>query len=173
MQVLASDDDHPLPPTLPLPPPLTNAAVQRILHPQQLLLTLAPTKIQALPKTGVQPPSPSTIQNNEPKPSPVFDMTDSDVDPEPFTKSPCVTDSMHPSFLQKSTMGKAWQAQNNQKFGKDNLLQAYTTKPIFCHILLPLLELGFLAYKEMRCLFTTLPPAKRLWHEYQQVKDLD
>jgi hypothetical protein len=65
-------------------------------------------------------------------------MPDFDVDCEPSTKRARVTDSMHPSYLQKSAIGKAWQAQKDQKFGKDNLLQAYTTEPVFCHILLPL-----------------------------------
>jgi hypothetical protein len=45
---------------------------------------------------------------------------------------------MNPQFFAKSTMGKAWEAQKHQPFGKDNLLQAYTTQPVFFHILLPL-----------------------------------
>jgi hypothetical protein len=34
---------------------------------------------------------------------------------------------MHPRYLEKSALAKAWDAQKQQKFGKDNLLQSYTT----------------------------------------------
>jgi hypothetical protein len=40
---------------------------------------------------------------------------------------------MHPRYLEKSALAKAWDAQKQQKFGKDNLLQSYTTEPVFCY----------------------------------------
>jgi hypothetical protein len=155
---------------------MTIAAVRRILQPQQPVPALTPAnKIQAWPKTGVKSLSQFTTQQNteELDPSPAFDMPSLDVDSEPTTKRPRVTDSMHPRYLQQSAIGKAWQAQKNQKFGKDNLLQVYTTEPVIFHILLPLFKLGFLTQKQMRRLFVALPPAKRLWMEYQRVKDID
>jgi hypothetical protein len=88
------------------------------------------------------------------------------VDCTPTKKSPCFTDSMHPRYLEKSALAKAWEAQKKQKFGKDNLLQSYTTKPVFCHEWLFLFKLGFLVCHNLRHLFRALPPSKHLWGEY-------
>jgi hypothetical protein len=38
---------------------------------------------------------------------------------------------MNPQFFTKSAMGKAWEAQKHQSFGKDNLVQVYTTQFFF------------------------------------------
>jgi hypothetical protein len=65
-----------------------------------------------------------------------------DVDFLPAETSPRLTDSMHPRYLEKSALAKAWDAQKQQKFGKDNLLQSYTIEPVFCHVLLLLLKSG-------------------------------
>jgi hypothetical protein len=100
-------------------------------------------------------------------------MPDTEPGPEPTQKRPRVTDSFHPDYLKKSALSTAWQAQKKQRFGKDNLAQVYTTEPVFFHVLFPLLKLGFLAFREMRRLFVAVPPASKLWHEYQRVKDLD
>jgi hypothetical protein len=100
-------------------------------------------------------------------------MPDTEPGPEPPTKRPRVTDSFHPEYLQKSTLSTAWQAQKQQRFGKDNLVQTYTTEPVFFHVLFPLLKLGFLAYRELRRLFIAVPPAKKLWAEYHRVRHID
>jgi hypothetical protein len=63
-------------------------------------------------------------------------------------------------------MGKAWEAQ-------DNLLQVYTTQPVFFHILLPILKASYLTPRNKRRLFTAFPLAKKLWTEYKQVENLD
>jgi hypothetical protein len=89
-----------------------------------------------------------------------------DVDYIPTEKSPRLTDSMHPHYFKKSALGKAWEAQKKQKFGKANLLQSYTTKPVFCHVLLFLFKLGFLFRHVLRRLFRALPPSKRLLDKY-------
>jgi hypothetical protein len=47
-----------------------------------------------------------------------------DADYTPTNKIPGLTDSMHPRYLEKSALVKAWEAQKQQKFGKDNLLQS-------------------------------------------------
>jgi hypothetical protein len=70
-------------------------------------------------------------------------------------------------------MGKAWQAQKNQPFGKDNLSQAYTTEPSVLHILLPVLKSGFLSPKDTRKLCKSTPPVRQLWQEYNRVRKLD
>jgi hypothetical protein len=62
---------------------------------------------------------------------------------------------MNPGFFDKSAMGKAWEAQKNQTFGKDNILQVYTTEPTFCHIILPVLKRGFLATVDMTIHFAS------------------
>jgi hypothetical protein len=51
---------------------------------------------------------------------------------------------MHPHNLEKYALAKAWEAQKQQKIGKDNLLQSYTTKPVFCQVLLFLFKMKFL-----------------------------
>jgi hypothetical protein len=99
--------------------------------------------------------------------------TNEDFDFTPTDKSPRLPDSMHPCYLEKSALTKAWEAQKQQKFGNDNLLQSYTTKPVFCHVLLFLFKLGFFIRRNLRRLFRALPPSKRLWDEYHQVKDID
>jgi hypothetical protein len=38
---------------------------------------------------------------------------------------------MNPQFFAKSAMGKTWEAQKHQPFGKGNLVQVYTTQFIF------------------------------------------
>jgi hypothetical protein len=48
-----------------------------------------------------------------------------DVDYIPTKKSPRLTDSMHPHYIKKFALGKAWEAQKKQKFGKDNLLPCF------------------------------------------------
>jgi hypothetical protein len=92
--------------------------------------------------------------------------TNEDVDFPPTDTSPCLTDSMHPRYLEKLALAKAWEAQKQQKFGKDNLLQSYTTKPVFCRVLLILFKLGSFVRRDLRRLFCALPPSKRLWDEY-------
>jgi hypothetical protein len=51
--------------------------------------------------------------------------TNEDVNFTPTNKSSNLTDSMHPRYLEKSALAKAWEAQKQQKFGKDSLLQSY------------------------------------------------
>jgi hypothetical protein len=92
--------------------------------------------------------------------------TNEDADFPPMDTSPRLMDSMHPRYLEKLALAKAWKAQKQQKFGKDNLLQSYTTKPVFCHVLLFLFKSGFFVCRDLRRLFRALPPSKRLWDEY-------
>jgi hypothetical protein len=78
---------------------------------------------------------------------------------------------MNPEFFNKSAMGTAWQAQQEQPFGKDNLRQIFTTERAFPHIVLSFLKQGFLDMKDMKNLFVALPSSRTLWHEYQRVKE--
>ena len=80
---------------------------------------------------------------------------------------------MNPRYFDKSAIGKAWQAQKKQTFGKDNLLQTYTTEPVLFHIVLPVLKHGFLTSDDIRILSKASSPIGKLWSEYQRVKDLD
>jgi hypothetical protein len=96
-----------------------------------------------------------------------------DVNFPPTDTSPRLTDSMHPHYLEKSALAKAWDAQKQQKFGKDNLLQSYTTKPVFCHVLLFLFKSGFFICHDLRRLFRALLPSKRLWDKYHRVRNID
>jgi hypothetical protein len=86
---------------------------------------------------------------------------------------PRLTKSMNPEFFNKSAMGTAWQAQNNQPFGKDNLRQVFTTEKAFPHVVFPLLKEGFLDSDDMSNLFAVMPSSQTLWNEYIQVQDID
>jgi hypothetical protein len=73
---------------------------------------------------------------------------------------------MNPQFFDKSAMGTAWQAQQQQPFGKDNLRQVFTTERIFPHE-------HFLASCNMSNVFDAMPRVGLLWKEYERVKDID
>ena len=196
MRAFISEDDPILPLPPPLAPPLTTAAVRRILRPGELLPTNLVQKrsLPPLPSTyphhsELLPPVPArSHESSLPLPdAPVSDedMLDSvlpdmncpesneDVEFPPAETSPRLTDSMHPRYLEKSALAKAWDAQKQQKFGKDNLLQSYTTEPVFCHVLLLLFKSGFFVRRDLRRLFRALPPSKRLWDEYHRVRNID
>jgi hypothetical protein len=86
---------------------------------------------------------------------------------------PRLSKSTKPVFFQKSVMAKAWQAQKEQSFGKDNILQSFTTEPVLLHITLPVLKQGFLDDHDMNNLFRASPSIGHLWSEYERVKDID
>jgi hypothetical protein len=77
------------------------------------------------------------------------DSDDEDAPLSPPKWPPRLTKSMNPRFFDESVMGKAWQAQKEQAFGKDNLLQTYTTEPVLFHIVLPVLKQGFLTPEDI------------------------
>ena len=101
------------------------------------------------------------------------DSDDEDEPPGPSKRPPRLTKSMNPRFFDESVMGKAWQAQKKQAFGKDNLLQTYTTEPVLFHIVLPVVKQGFLMPEDICSLARASLPIKHLWKEYQRVKNLD
>lgn len=70
-------------------------------------------------------------------------------------------------------MGKAWEAQKAQPFGKDNLLQTYTTEPTLFHVLLPVLKSGFLTPKDKGKLCKSSPPIRKLYQEHKRVRKID
>jgi hypothetical protein len=68
---------------------------------------------------------------------------------QPRTTTPRLPKSMNPKFFDKeSAMGTAWQAQKEQKFGKDNLQ-------------------GYLDSDDMSNLFTMMPSSRILWNEFK------
>jgi hypothetical protein len=175
-------------------PPLTNVAVKRLLaartntkQPQahnsfQGAPSRKPVALQTAPTTEVVtddmlPPLLDGDNSND-------DSDDDDDKGTPLHHSPVrrfpmkqkrpqLTKSMNPRFFEKSLMGKAWKAQKKQPFGKDNLLQTFTTEPVLLHIILPVLKQGFLSTADMRSLLAASSPIDHLWTEYQRVKDLD
>ncbi len=74
---------------------------------------------------------------------------------------------MNPTFFDKSAMGKAWQAQKDQDFGKDNLDQTYIVTASFFHALLPVLKYGYLAPTDMSKLCASHHLIAKLWSKYQ------
>jgi hypothetical protein len=70
-------------------------------------------------------------------------------------------------------MGTAWQAQKEQKFGKETLRQVFTTERAFQHVVFPLLKQGYLDSDDMSNLFTVMPNSRTLWNEFQRVKVID
>jgi hypothetical protein len=80
---------------------------------------------------------------------------------------------MNPQFFAKSAMGKAWEAQQAQPFGKDNLSQTYTTEPTLLHVLLPVLKSGFLTPKDKGKLCKSSPPIRKLYQEHKRVRHVD
>ena len=92
---------------------------------------------------------------------------DEDNTPSLSNRQPHLTKSMNPRYFEKSAIGKAWQAQKKQTFGKDNLLQTYTTEPVLFHIVLPVLKQGFLTSDDIQNLLKASSPIGKLWSEYQ------
>jgi hypothetical protein len=63
-----------------------------------------------------------------------LDLSGNDEDPPqsvPVSKKPRLTKSMHPKYLEQSALGKSWEAQKEQAFGKDNVKQVFTTERRF------------------------------------------
>jgi hypothetical protein len=177
----AASADPPLPPSLTVSPPLTNPAVKRLLTASRPKPTIPPTQREAKTTKLVAPttraPTRTSTTNTLP---PLLDGDNSDDDsddedelPTHSKRQPRLTKSMNPRFFDKSVMGKAWQAQKKQTFGKDNLFQTYTTEPVLLHIVLPVLKQGFLTPEDMCSLSQASSPVDHLWTEYQRVKDLD
>jgi hypothetical protein len=82
-----------------------------------------------------------------------------DVDYTLTKKIPHLRDSMHPRYLEKSALAKAWEAQKQQKFSKDNPLQSYTTEPGFCYVMLFLFKSGlFFVTACVACFVHFRPP---------------
>jgi hypothetical protein len=71
----------------------------------------------------------STRESDDTLP-PLLDGNNSDNDSDDKDDTPCLsewqphlTKSMNPRYFDKSAIGKAWQAQKKQTFGKDNLFK--------------------------------------------------
>jgi hypothetical protein len=155
-------------PPLPLPaftsPPLTNAAVKRILQGQvsnELPSTPTGTRPARASTHAAPRPSPFLPTDNEPLPTLLTndDSDDEDDDDNDETHEasrpslssstqPRLSKSSKPAFFQKSVMAKAWQAQKEQSF-------------------------GFLDDNDMDNLFRASPSIGHLWSEYERVKDID
>ena len=176
----AASADPLLPSATFMSPSLTNLAVKRIL---QATIPQRTTPLVPRPPTARKRPaslSASVPRADDDALPPLLDgdesnddSDDEDDQPRPPRRKPRLSASTNPQFFAKSAMGKAWQAQKNQKFGKDNLLQSFTTEPAFFHIVLPVLKHGFLAPEDIRNLSRACRPVGKLWHEYLRVKDID
>ena len=164
-----------LPPTLHAPPPLTNSAIKQVLA-TSTPKPPPPAKSQRITKAMIprvckQTISPQECHDTMP---PLLDGNDSDDEsddnnniPRLSEQQPHLTKSMNPRYFDKSAIGKAWQAQKQQTFGKDNLLQTYTTEPVLFHIILPILKQGFLISDDVQHLLRASAPISKLWSEYQ------
>ena len=118
-------------------------------------------------------PFSSTRESNDTFP-PLLDGNDSDDEyddagdtPHLSERKPRLTKSMNPCYFDKSAIGKAWQAQKKQTFGKDDLLQTYRTKPVLFHIVLPVLKQRFLTSDDIQNLSRASAPIGKLWSKYQ------
>jgi hypothetical protein len=115
---------------------MTNAAIKRALQPQQpkSMPMLIPCKAFTTPSLSTVTRPVSSAPAEDPFPS--SDNTIHESTSSVSDQHPRLMDSMNPSYF---AIGKAWEAQKTQPFGKNNLVQVYTTQPVFFHILLPVL----------------------------------
>jgi hypothetical protein len=152
---------------LPFPyvtPPMMTAGIKRILQgktdptnpfPSQALVPVA----SLLPETSPEFPG---LMTNEVTAATLCDFPSHDPDVSPCEKptdkpSPRLTKLMNPKFFEKSAMCTAWQAQKEQKFGKDNLHQVFTTERVFPHVVFFLLKYEFLDSDDRTNLFEAMP----------------
>ena len=160
-------------PTLPIPPPALHPAMppaQTQPHPPPILTS--PTLHSA---------TKATIEN------PTCSPRHSDSTMSVHPPAPKLSKSMCPQYQERSHLfhntaiqelhnyGKspdhpmAWQVQHEQRFGKDNLQQTYTTEHTFPHIILLLFKSTYLQSNELSPLFHAYPRAGLLHHEWLQV----
>ena len=159
---------------------MTTAGIKRILQEKTDQMTTVPFQAivpvaSSFPETSPEFPGAMT---NEVTAATLCDFPSHDLDVSPCEKptdkpSPRLTKSMNPKFFEKSAMCTAWQAQKEQKFGKDNLHQVFTTERVFPHVVFFLLKYEFLDADDRTNLFEAMPSTRSLWTEYHRVKDID
>jgi len=90
-----------------------------------------------------------------------------------FTQRPRLTNSLNPEYFDRSVLPKAYELAKQQKFGKDNINQSYTTDASFSHTILLLYKSQYLQKKDLKQLWAANPSTKTLWTEWKRVKSID
>ena len=173
---------EPKPPSAPLTTRMLREAIRPAMQATKAKPTLLTTEnrsktVPSLPPASIRgfgfkaqrPPAPDTSPAAATFP---FDSEHSDNDEAPI-KTPKLTKSFNAQYFNRSELPKAYELARQQKFGKDNINQSYTTEPGFDHILFQIYKSKFLQKKELKNVWRASPKTKKLWNEWKRVKHLD